>query len=31
MDKKKELMIANYVGGITPKEFSNHLLDTLII
>ena len=22
MDKKKELMIANYVGGITPKEFS---------
>ena len=22
MDKKKELMIANYVGGISPKEFS---------
>ena len=22
MDKKKELMIAKYVGGITPKEFS---------
>ena len=22
MDKKKELMIANYVGCITPKEFS---------
>ena len=22
MKKKKELMIANYVGGITPKEFS---------
>ena len=22
MNKKKELMIANYVGGITPKEFS---------
>ena len=22
MDKKKELMIANYIGGITPKDFS---------
>ena len=22
MDKKKELMIANYVGGISPKEIS---------